>query len=169
VIVRPSDVDESTPADWSPQKVVEQLALRKALRIAEQATEDAVVVGSDTIVVLGDQILGKPTDRADAIRMLAALQGQSHIVMSGVACVDVRTRQHVVIAQSTNVVMKPLRLEQIARYVDSGEPMDKAGSYAIQGLGAMFIERIEGCYFNVVGLPIAALADVLKRFDIDTY
>lgn len=169
VHIQASDVDESTPHDWTPQQVVEQLALRKARAIADQSTADAIVVGSDTIVVCDQQILGKPQDRAQAIQMVASLQGRSHFVFSGIACVDIRTGQSEVDHRITKVTMKPLTVEQIERYVDSGEPMDKAGAYAIQGIGSMFIEEIEGCYFNVVGLPVSALAELLKKFDVACY
>lgn len=167
VSIRPSDVDESTPEEWSPPHIVEQLALRKASAIKETCTVDDIIVGSDTIVVLDKQVLGKPRNRAHAIAMVTALQGREHEVFSGIACIEVESGKQLVDHRRTKVRMKPLTPIQVEQYVDTGEPMDKAGAYAIQGIGAMFIEEIEGCYFNVVGLPVAALADMLKELGVD--
>jgi septum formation protein len=173
VIIHPSDVDETTPDTWSPVQVVEHLAVRKANAVAAQYKTDAIgatdgiVVGSDTIVVLDGQQLGKPKDRSDAIRMISGLQGRVHEVYSGIACIQLNTGHIEHTYRCTQVKMKSLSLEQIERYVDTGEPMDKAGAYAIQGIGAMFIESISGCYFNVVGLPVEALAEMLKQFGVD--
>lgn len=166
VSIRPSDVDESTPEEWSPAHIVEQLALRKAMAIKETCGVGDIIVGSDTIVVLDEQILGKPGNRAHAIAMVTALQGREHEVFSGIACIEVASGKQLIGHRRTKVRMKPLSPAQVERYVDTGEPMDKAGSYAIQGVGAMFIEGIEGCYFNVVGLPVAALADMLKELGV---
>ncbi|SFJ10622.1 septum formation protein [Paenibacillus sp. UNC496MF] len=170
VLILSSDADESTPSDWSPPRIVEQLGLRKARATAAMlASGDAassLVVGADTVVVLDGEVLGKPRDRADAIGMLSRLQGRAHAVYTGVACVDARTGRERIAHRRTEVVMKPLDAGLIERYVDSGEPMDKAGSYGIQGRAAVLVERIDGDYFNVVGLPLSLLADMLSEFDI---
>ncbi|GIO34742.1 MULTISPECIES: Maf family protein [Paenibacillus] len=168
--IHPSHADEHTPTDWTPDQIVEGLSLRKAKAVYEQIggpSEDAVIVGSDTIVVLGDQVLGKPADDADAFRMLKSLQGRIHQVYTGVACIDAATGQSLVRHKMTRVVMKELTDAKIEAYIRSGEPRDKAGAYGIQGLGSTLVESIEGCYFTVVGLPVSLLSDMLSEFGID--
>jgi septum formation protein len=164
-----SDVDESTPADWSPEHVVEQLALRKARAVLADVEENEIVVGSDTIVVLNGAILGKPKDVEDAIRMVTALQGTTHEVYSGVACIDKATGQALVDYRRTSITMAPLTDEQVRRYVATGEPMDKAGGYGIQGKAAEFVTEMVGDYFSVVGLPVAALAQLLQQLGVKSY
>ena len=167
--VKVSDVDETTPDDWSPAQIVETLAVRKAQAVAEQLKPDeqGTVIGADTIVVIDNRVLGKPKDERDAEFMLQLLQGRTHLVYSGVACLNPADGRLSVAHRITDVHMKPLTEKQIARYVASGEPMDKAGSYAIQGLGATIVESIEGCYFNVVGLPLSLLANMLAEFGVE--
>ncbi|KJD46138.1 Maf family protein [Paenibacillus terrae] len=167
--VMPSHADESTPESWTPQQIVETLAVRKAevvVSIASQSEEDGLVIGSDTIVVLDGLVLGKPVDHADAVRMLTALQGRTHRVFTGVACIYTATGKTLVSHRQTEVTMKPLSHEQIVAYVNTGEPSDKAGAYGIQGLGATLVESIQGCYFNVVGLPLSLLSDMLSEFGV---
>lgn len=164
--VMPSDANEDTPAGWEPSMIVETLALRKAdtvYRSLSYSGENSIIVGSDTIVVLNDEILGKPADDEDAVRMLSLLQGRTHKVYSGVACINAVTGQRVVRHRATTVNMKTLSDDQIMSYVRSGEPDGKAGAYAIQGLGATIVESIEGDYFNVVGLPLSLLSDMLTE------
>ncbi|WP_233697023.1 Maf family protein [Paenibacillus profundus] len=168
-VVQPSDADETVPADWAPTRIVEALALRKAQAVAQErhvSGEDGIVIGSDTIVVLDGEVLGKPHDEADAERMLTSLQGRSHEVYTGVALVRAADGRQEVSHRVTTVHMTAWTQEQIRRYIATGEPMDKAGSYAIQGIGATLVTGIEGCYFNVVGLPLSLLTDMLKMFDI---
>jgi septum formation protein len=173
VAIRVSDVDETVPAGWQPDAIVEELSVRKARTVAEMlpCNEDSagrsIVIGSDTIVVLDGEVLGKPADRADAERMLSLLQGRSHQVYSGVACLDPASGAAMVRHRMTRVHMKPMSSAQITRYVETGEPMDKAGSYAIQGLGAAIVDSIEGDYFNVVGLPLSLLTDMLSELGIE--
>ncbi|TVX87252.1 Maf family protein [Paenibacillus agilis] len=170
VEVEPSNEDETVDIHWAPYETVEQLALRKANSVARARRargEGGLVIGADTIVVLRDTILGKPENEADAFRMLSALQNEVHEVYTGVAIIDALTGVELVRHRKTAVWMRPLNPEQITRYIASGEPMDKAGSYGIQGLGAALVDRIEGCYFNVVGLPISLLADMLKVYGIE--
>lgn len=143
--------------------------MRKALAVyrgLEGREQDAVIVGSDTVVVLDGDILGKPVDEADAERMLSRLQGRVHRVFTGVACIDANNGQSMVQYRQTDVTMKELSEATIRAYVQTGEPSDKAGSYAIQGIGASLIDRVEGCYFNVVGLPLSLLSDMLDGFGI---
>lgn len=165
-----SHADESYAEDLGPAQIVETLSLRKASSVAEaeeMRSRDAVIIGSDTIVVLDGQVLGKPVNPGDAARMLRLLQGRTHEVYSGVACLDGLSGKRIVSHRITQVKMKALTKQQIIRYIATGEPQDKAGSYAIQGLGATLVESIEGCYFNVVGLPLSLLSDMLSELGID--
>lgn len=167
--VIPSHADEDTPVEWTPEQTVQELAMRKALAVFRDLDgrgSDAVIVGSDTIVVLDGEILGKPVDEQDAERMLTKLQGRTHRVFTGIACIDADNGQSVVNYRQTEVTMKELSEATIRGYVQTGEPMDKAGSYAIQGIGASLVDRIEGCYFNVVGLSLPLLSDMLDGFGI---
>ncbi|AZK46494.1 Maf family protein [Paenibacillus lentus] len=167
--VMPSDADETTPDHWTPEQIVMELALRKAkavLATLESASPQAVIMGSDTIVVLDGQVLGKPKDEEEAALMLRSLQGRSHHVYTAVACIDVATGRSEVEYRSTLVTMKALTEEEIIAYAKTGEGLDKAGAYAIQGLGAIFVTSIEGCYFSVVGLPLSLASEMLGRFGI---
>ncbi|QQE73297.1 septum formation inhibitor Maf [Brevibacillus composti] len=166
--VMASDVDESTEPGLRPHEIVEQLAYRKAKAVADQV-EEGIVLGSDTIVVLGERILGKPADEQDAFRMLSALQGKEHVVYSGVALIDAKTGRFELAHSSTQVRIRPLTESEIHGYIRTREPMDKAGSYAIQGIGATLVEGIAGDYFTVVGLPLCLTADMLSRFGITLY
>ncbi|CAN7330857.1 Maf family protein [Paenibacillus sp. LjRoot153] len=168
-IIRVSDADETVEQKITPSELVELLSLRKASTVKEMLEvqdQHGIIIGSDTVVVYNEEILGKPVDEQDAFRMLKGLQGNIHQVYSGVACVDAATGQQVVSHSVTHVRMKPMTDEQILRYIATGEPKDKAGSYAIQGIGATIISGIEGDYFTVVGLPLSLLSDLLLTFDI---
>jgi len=170
VIVHPSQADESTPGDWPPERTVRELAHRKAAAVREQwriSHEDfGIVVGSDTIVALDSQILGKPKDDEDAVRMLTLLAGTWHDVHTGLCCIGLPDGKTVQGHRVTRVLMRKLTQEQIRSYVATGESRDKAGAYGIQSLGSVLVERIEGCYFNVVGLPLSLLATQLEAFGI---
>ncbi|MDF2648060.1 MAG: septum formation inhibitor Maf [Paenibacillus sp.] len=168
-IIRVSDADETVEEKISPAELVEVLSLRKAstvLDMLEASEKEGIIIGSDTVVVYRDEVLGKPVDEQDSFRMLKALQGSTHQVYSGVACVDAATGKQVVSHRVTHVKMKSMSDAQILRYIATGEPKDKAGSYAIQGIGATIVESIEGDYFTVVGLPLSLLSDLLLSFEI---
>ncbi|WP_169082748.1 Maf family protein [Paenibacillus sp. PL91] len=174
VYILSTDTDESIEAHWSPEQVVEQLSLRKAnaaldLLQQKQAVETSLIIGADTIVVLDGDVLGKPVDDDEAKAMLRRLQGRAHEVYTGIACVLSSSGEAQLAHRMTKVKMKPLSEEQIARYVATGEPRDKAGSYGIQGLGSTLVDEIEGCYFNVVGLPLSLLSDMLATYDIAVF
>jgi len=161
--VQVADIDETPQAGETPAAYVARLALGKAQKVAA-ANPGCVVLGSDTTVVLDDEILGKPENADDAARMLAALAGRRHQVMTAVALVkDDQQRVQTVI---TNVHFAPLTAAQITAYVATGEPADKAGAYGIQGLGAVLVDAIEGSYSNVVGLPLTETAAMLQEFNI---
>lgn len=172
VEVVPSNVDEDTPKNWTPRQIVEGLSRRKAFFVSEQlagqASADSIVVGSDTIVVLDNEVMGKPRDAEDANRMLRLLSGRTHEVYTGITCVRVSDGETASAYRVTRVRMRKLSKEQISRYVSTGEPMDKAGSYGIQEIGALLVDSIEGCYFNVVGLPVSLLSEMLEKYEITT-
>ncbi len=160
------NVDESVAGPLPPGKLVETLSERKAREVAGDL-DRGLVIGSDTVVVWRDRILGKPGDRREALEMLACLHGDDHSVYSGLAVIDVETGAVHVSHERTRVFFRPAAMDELESYVDTGEPMDKAGAYAVQGLGAVFVTGIEGCYFNVVGLPLSRLARVMKDFGVD--
>lgn len=163
--VKVNEVDETIPAGMPPHRAVCELALRKAWEIA-QLEPKAIVIGADTIVVHGNRILGKPLSRSDAIETLRSLSGSDHLVITGFCVIEAATGKVVQANETTRVFFRRLTDSEICAYVESGEPMDKAGSYAIQGLGAVLVEKIDGCYFNVVGLPISQLSQVLRGFGV---
>ncbi len=163
VEVCPAEIDESVLDAESAQSYVERLAVEKARKVSA-TYPDKLVIGADTTIEFGDQILGKPASEDDSVRMLGLIQGESHQVNTGVAVtLGSHTRSCVV---QTRVRLRPLTEKQIRSYWRTGEPAGKAGSYAIQGLGAMLVERIEGSYSNVVGLPICETALLLTDFGV---
>lgn len=165
-VQRPSAAEAPLPgAPVDPSAWTREQALAKARDVAS-TLESGLVIGADTVVVLDGQVFGKPRDREHAAWMLGRLSGRRHEVTTGVAVVDAATGRAEVAATTTRVWMRQLSKPVIDAYIATGEPMDKAGAYAIQGLGATLVPRIEGCYFNVVGLPLSLLADLLARFGI---
>ena len=161
--VRPSDIVEPPHTTYSndpASEVTQKLALLKAVAVS-QHFDDALIIGADTLVSLDGELLGKPTDDADAFKMLTHLSGTCHEVVTGVALVDTQTEREVVWSETTQVYFRELQSTEIDAYIASGEASDKAGAYGIQGRGAVFVRRIDGCYFNVVGLPLASLVEHL--------
>lgn len=150
-LVRPADVDETLRPGEDPHDAAERLARAKAAAVAEGAPDGAVVLAADTIVVLDGEALGKPRDDDDARRMLRALRGRAHDVVTGVALS--RDGRLVSGRETTEVLFAAMTDEEVDAYVASGEPCDKAGAYALQGLGGLFVERITGTPSNVIGLP----------------
>ena len=146
-----------------PWEVVKELSFQKAKEIADIQAEECIVIGSDTIVDKGEQIMGKPKDEADAFNMLKTLSGDWHSVISGVTVLDNKSAKSESFYVETKVKFAHLTDEEINNYIKTKEPMDKAGSYGIQGKGSRFIEKIDGDYFNVVGLPVQKLYTVLKK------
>lgn len=163
--VRASNVEEIVDETLAPEAVAEQLAQLKAYDIAKQCPADTVI-GADTIVVLDRLILGKPKDELDAKAMLRSLSGTKHQVITGLAVINLAMGKSICVSEVTNVYFKHLSDLEIDEYVATGEPMDKAGAYGIQGRAAVFVPRIEGCYFNVVGLPIVRLRHVLTEVGV---
>jgi len=156
--VCPAHIDETRHTDEDPSAYVARLALEKARAIHAQHP-DAIVLGADTTVVLNGEVLNKPQDREDAARMLRALSNNTHQVHTGIAVVTSSTqRTHV---ETTNVIFAPIPEDELAKYLATGDSLDKAGAYGIQGYAARWIPRIEGDYFNVMGLPVAATVRLL--------
>lgn len=158
--VQPAHIPEDALPEEGAKLCAERLATEKAQEVARQCPQDAVL-GADTVVVVDGQILGKPTDEADAARMLRMLSGREHQVITGVCLVA--GGQWAVASETTSVTMSKVSEQEIADYVATGEPMDKAGAYAIQGIASRWIPRIEGDYSNVVGLPVALVWRMLRE------
>ena len=154
--VLPVEVSESYSTEESPRLYVQRMARQKALQGAEGLTE-GLVIAADTVVVIDDTVLGKPQTRDDAARMLGLLQGKVHRVISGVALCCARTRRCLTDAEETEVKFAAMTDEEVQWYISTGEPLDKAGAYGVQGKGAVFIEWVRGSYSNVVGLPLRLL------------
>ena len=157
--MHPAEVDERPRPGEAPAAYVERLAIEKAQAVFAHHPSETVL-GADTTVVVDGRMLGKPVDRSDAVEMLRALAGRAHEVLTGVAVVSAAGTESAV--ERTRVWFGAVTDEDISWYVDSGEPMDKAGAYAIQGLASRFIQKIEGSYSNVVGLPVALVSSILK-------
>jgi septum formation protein len=169
-LVQAASGDESRLKDEPPERMVERLAMLKASAISEVQQEDAIVIGADTVVTIEGEILGKPGAPDVARTMLRKLRGREHRVITGIALIAVRRHALSTAAapsvsdEITRVWMSQMTDEEIDDYVATGEPLDKAGAYAIQGRASRFIPRIEGCYFNVVGLPVAKVSQMLSNF-----
>ncbi|HET6271484.1 MAG TPA: Maf family protein [Bacteroidota bacterium] len=162
--VIPSRISEEFDPLMTAVENTKRLALEKALEVG-RGLENALVVGADTTVVLADQVLAKPTDPEDAIRMLELLSGRTHVVHTGFALLDRPSDRYVVDVESTIVTFRNLPRSEIEDYVATGSPMDKAGAYGIQDdYGAVFVSRIEGCFYNVVGFPLSKFYTRLAEF-----
>lgn len=161
-LIKVSAVDETPLPGLTPPELVGLLAERKAAAVAREL-HDGIVIGADTVVVWQGQVLGKPRNRDEAFEMLFKLQGSCHEVYTGIALIDVSSGEVLVQHEKTRVCFRSLDESEIRQYIASGEPLDKAGAYGVQGLAAIFITRIEGCYTNVVGLPLARLSQMLKQ------
>ena len=161
--VQVADIDEAMDPALPPEKEVARVSRAKAMAIPRAAGD--TVIAADTIVVLDGQVLGKPKDTADAIRMLTALSGRDHQVMTGVTVL--RDQKALTHTEITDIHFRPLSQKEIEGYVATGEPMDKAGSYGIQGGAALFAEHMHGDYYNVMGLPVCRLWQMLREIAPD--
>ncbi|MDO8683278.1 MAG: Maf family protein [Armatimonadota bacterium] len=169
--VGPSDFDESRISSELPPAEYVAVSARRKARAVASGLDNAIVIGADTIVVVGGEILGKPSDTDDARRMLRIISGRTHQVYTGLCVIEIRNGTTIEKSgiESTDVTVRRLTDSMIERYLTTGEPMDKAGAYAIQGKGAVLIERIKGCYFNVVGLPIYLLSLLLEELGMEVF
>ncbi|MCG8538907.1 MAG: Maf family protein [Clostridia bacterium] len=166
-VIMKSGIEEKISEDQLPQHIVMALALEKALDISEDLEDNTIVIAADTIVYK-DRVLGKPKSFEDAFSTLYYLQGDVHYVYTGLAVIEKGTYKKIVTYDRTKVKIKELSESKIKKYIDTGEVWDKAGSYAIQGFGSTIVEWIQGDYFNVVGLPVAKLEDILfEHFRIE--
>lgn len=161
----PSQIKEETDHNMDACELVRLLSYDKAMNVVQRLKDRSLVIGADTVVVKNG-ILGKPENEDHAFDMISNLQGEWHEVITGITVIDSTTMKHVKCCEKTRVKMRPLTGSMIKAYIKTGEPMDKAGAYGIQGMGAILIEKIEGCYFNVVGLPLTRLTKVLEEFGI---
>ena len=159
----PARIDESIYSGLEPEKMVRELAMLKAADVARSFGKNTVVIGADTCVCLDNKVFGKPHTIEEAKSMLRKLQGKTHEVYTGYCVFDCTTKNAVSRSEKTLVTFKSLSEEEIDAYVKTREPMDKAGAYGIQEKGAIFVEKIEGDYFNVVGLPLCALSKLLSE------
>lgn len=156
-------IEEGIEAN-SPEQLAVKLAENKAISVAKKVT-DSIVIGADTVVLTDNRILGKPKNEIEAEQMLLSLAGRTHEVITGVAVVETGRNRIESDYEKTLVTMRSLDILKIRSYIKTGESMDKAGAYAIQGYGSLLVTKIEGCYFNVVGLPVVKLSQLLGRFD----
>ena len=162
--VRVPQTEENFPEGLSPSEVVEYISREKAASAAKLCTAEEIIITADTMVFLDQARLGKPRDEADALRMLTALQGRHHTV-----CTGITVRQggrSLTESESTEVYFRPATEAELRGYIATGEPMDKAGAYGIQGMGALLVEKINGDFFNVMGLPVLRLSRMLSRFGV---
>ena len=159
------DIDEHMDRDLPPAELVRQISLEKAQAVAAQADPNTVVIAADTVVALDGVVLGKPADKEEAFRMLSLLSGNRHQVYTGLTVL--RGEQVFSQWEETAVTFRSLTAEEIEAYIATGEPMDKAGAYGIQGYGALFIQGISGDYYNVMGLPVCRLGQILGQLGMD--
>lgn len=163
--VDPGDYAEKMDHPIAPHRLARFLSRKKAETVAPKYA-DAVIIAADTFLVFEGELLGKPYDEADAKKTLMRLNGRSHSVITGFTILDTASEKELSDSVETTVYFRKLTSDEISAYIRSGEPLDKAGSYGIQGLGALLVEKIEGDYFNVMGLPLGRLAHDLKKFGI---
>ncbi|NLK44481.1 MAG: septum formation inhibitor Maf [Tissierellia bacterium] len=163
-VVVKAEIQEKTMEGEKPEQIAMALAFEKASWVSNKFNDGEIIIGADTIVVFKDEILGKPRDKEDAFRMLKALSGNEHSVITGICIIKAGSNLKLVDYESTLVKFRDLTDEKISNYIDTKEPMDKAGAYGIQGFGEILVEKINGCYSNVVGLPISKLDNLLGKY-----
>ena len=161
-----SDYEEDMGSDLAPHALAKFLSLEKAKAVAGRH-KHALVISADTFIVLKGKLLGKPHTEKEAMRMLRALNGRTHSVITGFTIMDTANNKRLSRSVETSVSFKRLTEKELFNYVRTKEPLDKAGAYAIQGLGSVIVKKIEGDYFNVIGLPLSALTEGLKKFGVN--
>ncbi|MGI6486640.1 MAG: Maf family protein [Tepidanaerobacteraceae bacterium] len=164
ITVVPSCHEERITSKGVISSIVMDMAEQKAQSVADRYP-DSIVIGADTIVVIDGKILGKPSAKDEAAQMLESLSGRWHSVFTGIALINMQSDTLLKDFEQSNVKFKHLSELEIKKYIETGEPMDKAGAYGIQGIGALLVEKIEGCYYNIVGLPLFKLNQMLSRFN----
>jgi septum formation protein len=164
-----SQVDEDSYKKNTPQEYVEKLAYEKAKSVLQLVNKDSIIIGSDTVVVYNNNILGKPRNEKQAYEYIKKLSGNKHLVYSGLCIIDNKANNHIICHEVTEVYMKDLNDYEINSYIRTGEPLDKAGAYGIQGIGAIFVEKIVGDYYNVMGLPLNKLYKGLNEIGVNYF
>ena len=164
--VEPSNSEEIITSNPKPHELAKSLSLEKAKAVASKY-KNALVIAADTFGILDGKVLGKPHTETEARKMLKMMSGKPHLVITGFTIIDTETKKTLSKSVETKVYIKRLTSEEIDAYVRSKEPLDKAGGYAIQGLGSVIVEKIEGDFYNVIGLPLNALAESLKKFGVN--
>jgi septum formation protein len=163
--VDPAEYDEQMDLDMPPHRLARHLSLEKAGAVSAKYS-NAVIIAADTFILFRGKLLGKPHTAQEATRMLGMLNGKTHSVITGFTVLDTKTGKKISKSVETKVRFRKMTADELASYVRTGEPLDKAGGYAIQGLGALLVKEIEGDYFNVIGLPLSSLAAMLKKFGV---
>ncbi|MDP2947790.1 MAG: Maf family protein [Nanoarchaeota archaeon] len=156
--------DEDNSVNLTPKETVMLFAREKAMNVAKRS--DGIVIGADTIIFFKDKKIGKPKDKEEAFRILKMLSGKMHEVYSGISIINTKTGEEINDFEITEVKFKELSDEEIIKYIETNEPMDKSGSYAIQGYASVFVEKINGCYYNVMGLPVNKLVSNLNKLGV---
>lgn len=159
------DIEEKSLKNEKAEKFVMRLASEKAMNVFKKSDEKTPVLGADTIVWL-DEIIGKPNNSKEAEQILKKLSGKKHTVMTGVALILPDKKDPVVFVEKTHVFFNPISQKEMNDYIQSGEPIGKAGAYAIQGIGGIFVSKIEGCYYNVMGFPLSKIYSNLKKYKV---
>ena len=167
--IKESQIDETIKLNESPKDTVKRLAYEKAFDVAKRNT-DRLVIGADTIVALDNEVLGKPKDQNEAYQMIKRLSNKTHKVITGISLINLKENKIIKDYVVSFVTFKDLSEDSIKDYINTNESLDKAGAYGIQGYGALLVKNIQGDYFNIVGLPISRLSDLLKdHFDINLF
>lgn len=167
--IMPADIDETVPNNIALEDAPLYIAKEKAAAVFDKLSEDNIIITADTIVLLENKIYGKPKDRLDAYNMIKTLSGKTHQVITGVCCYSKDRQINIEFSDITNVAFTEISDEIIEKYLENAEYIDKAGAYAVQGLASMFVEKIEGSYDNIVGLPIGRLARKLIKYKINLF
>lgn len=163
----PSNIDENIEGKTFSYEIIETIALEKAVNVSEKIDCPAIIIAADTVVVIDDNILGKPKDQEDAEKMLKMLSGRVHNVVTSIAIIDTETNHSEVESVTSEVEFKELSYSEIKNYINSQESLDKAGAYGVQGKASIFIKSVKGCYNNVVGISTYKLAQMLNKFGIN--
>ncbi len=167
--IMPADIEETVPSNIALEDAPLYIAKEKATAVFDKLSEDNIIITADTIVLLENKIYGKPKDRLDAYNMIKTLSGKTHQVITGVCCYSKDRQINIEFSDITNVAFTEISDEIIEKYLENAEYIDKAGAYAVQGLASMFVEKIEGSYDNIVGLPIGRLARKLIKYKINLF
>ena len=160
--VIPSNFEENLPDDNFSYEKIENLAVNKARDVEKRITDPAIIIAADTVVVLNGKILGKPHSKQEAKEMISSLSGKTHEVITSIAMINTENKKTLINSTSTKVTFRKISQEEVEKYISTDEPYDKAGAYAAQGLAAIFIEKINGCFNNVVGISVFEVAKMLK-------